>query len=155
MERKIEGRKPEKKLESEKTRVSAKKPLLQMPFKNSISEIPPWNTSFPRAQGQDRAAAAGGQPLPDRAGEEQDGGREGQTGDRLHQERGGSAGHSIPSITEEVVGRLGYHHIVGGMLAYHHKGGDKLGYYHKGGGRLGYHHIRGGRLDTITLEVVG
>jgi len=48
-----------------------------------------WSTSFPRAQEQDRAAAAGGQPLPDRAGEEQDGGREGQAGDRLHQERGG------------------------------------------------------------------
>ncbi len=36
-DRKNEGRKPDKKLEPEKNRVYAQKPLLKMPFKNSIS----------------------------------------------------------------------------------------------------------------------
>jgi hypothetical protein len=37
VERKNEGRKPDKKLESKKTRVYVQKPQLKMSFKNSIS----------------------------------------------------------------------------------------------------------------------
>ena len=58
--------------------------LYSISYCSSSDILPP----PPLIQGEDREAAAGDQPLPVRAGQEQDGGREGQDGAGHHQKGG-------------------------------------------------------------------